>query len=513
MVVRELIAMFGIDFNPAGAKKAESALDGLKSLAGKVGLALSAGAIAKGMFGLVEMAAQVADTMSLLKTTFGTSAEAVTAWAKANADALGRSEYKLREYATALGVVAQGLTGSEKDAAKIGTTFAQLAVDMKAFFPGKTDLDALGALRSALTGETEPMKQFGVVMDEASLAAYALRQSNGRLWKDMSAAEKTMVRFNFIMANPNMKKAWGSSARESDQFSARVERLKNKAEDLGIKLGMVLLPAAQKFLDVLVKLSPAAAACADAVEYLAEQTYFFEGAMLLAGLVTGVKFINFLIRLHKLIRAQVLFSLIGLFTNLATVTAWLGTAATATWAFIAAWAPIVGIVLGTIALAAAIAAAGIALAQTIATGTNFIADLSEEWLGLQTLLVKGIGYVHDFFKWYWGGIYDLVMGVLNGIREKIAEVLPQGVLNLLAKVGLDLTGASAAASARTQAGAVAPPGATVASRNVNVSNGAITVNVNGNATPGTAQQVGKEVQKALDNNNRNLAQTAPVAPV
>jgi hypothetical protein len=39
------------------------------------------------------------------------------------------------------------------------------------------------------------------------------------------------------------------------------------------------------------------------------------------------------------------------------------------------------------------------------------------------------------------------------------------------------------------------------------------VTIQGNATPGTAQQVGKEVQKALDNNNRTLAATAPAAPV
>ena len=151
----------------------------------------------------------------------------------------------------------------------------------------------------------------------------------------------------------------------------------------------------------------------------------------------------------------------------------------------------------------------IAQTTTFTTGTNFLAEWTEEAFGLQTALVTAIGAVHTWFKETWDKISTYATEALETIRAKIADVLPAGVLAVLAKVGVDLRGADRAASARTAAGATAAPGTTVASRSVNVTNGNITVNVNGSATPQAAQAVGREVQKALDQNNRNLAATAP----
>ena len=508
MIVRELIAKFGIDFDPAGAKKAESSMDGLKNMAGKLGLALSAGAVAKGLYSMVELAASASENLSLLKVTFGKYTEDMVQWADEQSAALGRSKYSLRQYAAQMGVVAKGLTGSEREAAIIGKTFGKLTVDLKAFFDLSSDEEALNALRSGLTGETEPLKRLGIVMDDAALSTFALQTGHQKLWKDMTAAEKTMVRFNFIMSSSTVRDAWGAAGREAGSFGNRIAALKDKAIDLATRLGEKLLPAAQKILDILNKLEPVAGACADAIGYLAQETYVFEGAMVLAGLVTGVKFINFLIRLYKLIRTRVLLTFVSMVMNLVGVTAWLGAAATAAWAFIVAWAPVAAIVAAVVLLGTAI----YALWQTFTTGTNFIAEWTEEWWGLQSDIVTGLGIIDEWFTKTWDSISTYVKEALEGIRKKLAEVLPEKVLSMLASVGIDLTGASAAAASKAGAGQVAPPGTTVASRSVNVTNGAITVNVNGSATPGTAQAVGKEVQRALDQNNRNLAQTAPGAP-
>ena len=505
MIVRELVAKFGIDFDDRGEKKATSALDGLKSLAAKVGLAVSASAIGAGLYKMVSMASTAADTLALLNTTFGASADAVLEWADANADALGRSRYALRDYATQLGVVVQGLTGSEKSAAEVGRNFAKLAVDMKAFFPNTTDLDALNALRSALTGETEPMKRFGVVMDDAALAAFALRQGNRTLWKDMDAGAKTMVRYQFIMSNANMRKAWGAAGREADSFSGRMERLTNKASDLGTSLGEKFLPMAIEVLKLLEKLTPAAGFVADAIGALASQTYFFEWVAGIAALYGGAKLLAMLVNLYRVIRTQTLLAVGRLITGVQALPAAFAAASAAVKGFLIAAAPIAATVATVLALGVAV----YALYETFTTGTNFLAEWTEEAFGLQTALVTAIGAVHTWFKETWDKISTYATEALETIRAKIADVLPAGVLAVLAKVGVDLRGADRAASARTAAGATAAPGTTVASRSVNVTNGNITVNVNGSATPQAAQAVGREVQKALDQNNRNLAATAP----
>lgn len=508
MIVRELLTRFGVDFDDSGSKKAESALDSLKSFAGKVGLAVSAGAVAAGLYKIVEMGAAASENLALLRVTFGETSDAMLRWADEQSKVLGRSKYSLRQYAGAIGVVTKGLTGSEQDAAKVSQSFAALAVDFKAFFDLASDEDALNAFRSALTGETEPMKRFGVVMDEASLAAFAMREGHRKLWKDMSAAEKTMLRYRFIMGSSTVQLAMGAAAREADSFGNRLASLKESVRDIATALGAKFLPMAISVLDLFKELTPVVGFLADVIGSLASQTYFFEWVAGIAALRGGLAFLGMLVKLYVTIRTQVLLSLVSLLTSLQTITVWLGIATKATWAFIAAWAPVVGLVLGTIALAAAIAAAGVALAQTIATGTNFIADLTEDWFGLQTDIVIGLGIISEWFSSTWKGIKESVSGVLDSIREKIAGVLPAGVLDMLAKVGVDLRGAEQTAAGRT-AGATAAPGSTVSSRSVNVTNGGVTVNVNGSATPGTAQAVGREVQKALDQQSRNLAATAP----
>jgi hypothetical protein len=509
MVVRELVAMFGIDFNPAGAKKAESAMDGLKSMAGKLGIALSAGAIAKGLYSVVEMAAAASENLSLLKVTFGQSSDSVLAWADANSRALGRSKFSLREYVGAIGVVTKGLTGSEKDAATVGKSFAQLAVDLKAYFDLASDEDALNALRSGLTGETEPLKKFGIVMDEAGLAAFALQKGHKTLWKDMAAAEKTMVRYAFVMQSATAKDVFGAASREAGSFGNRIAALKDRFKELATQIGGAFLPMAQKLLDLFDDYEPHIRAVANIIGDLASKTYFFEWIAGIAAARGGLALINMLIQLYRVIRTRVLLSLVSTFMNLATLTAWLGTATTATWAFIVAWAPVAAVVAAVLLLGAAV----YALWQQFTTGTNFIAEFLEDWIGLESDIATGLGIIDEWFTKTWSEISAYVSDALEKIRAKIAGVLPKGVLNFLAKVGVDLRGADAAAKARTGAGQTAAPGTTVASRSVSVTNGAVNVTIQGNATPGTAQQVGKEVQKALDNNNRTLAATAPAAPV
>lgn len=506
MIVRELLTRFGIDFDDAGAKKAESALDGLKSLAAKVGLAVSAGAVVKGLYGLVEHAASAAENLSLLQVTFGQNTNAMLAWADAQSEALGRSKYSLREYAGAIGVVAKGLTGSEKAAAEIGRSFGALSVDLKAFFDLASDQDALGALRSGLTGETEPLKRLGIVMDEAGLAAFALAKGNRTLWKDMNAAQKTMLRYAFIMESATVKMASGAASREAGSFGNRIAALTDRFKDAGIEIGTAFLPMAQRVLDIFDAWQPEIRACVAIIKDLATKTYFFEWVAGLVAARGGLALIGMLINLYRVIRTNVLLAVVNLATSLATLPATFAAAAASAKAFVLAAAPIAGIVTAVSLLAVAT----VALWQTFQTGTNFIAELTEEWFGLQTDIVLGLGIISESFTKTWNGIKETVSGVLETLRAKIADVLPAGVLAVLAKVGVDLHGAGQAAADRTASGATAAPGSTVSSRNVSVAGSTVNVTVNGGTTPATAQAVGREVQKALDNNNRNLAATAPV---
>jgi len=221
------------------AEKAGAGLSGLTKLLG--GLAI--GAALKGM---VELASDANETQNVLKEVFGDQGkEQVNAWADSAAKAMGRSTYQLRENAGALGAMIEPMVGSAAKAQEMSTRFAGLAVDLGSFF-NATDEEALAALKSGITGEAEPLKKFGVVMNEATLAEYAHSQGISKKLAAMSNAEKTELRYGFILAKTT--KAAGDAARTQTGFANSSKALQARVRDAATTMGQKLLPVAGKLI-------------------------------------------------------------------------------------------------------------------------------------------------------------------------------------------------------------------------------------------------------------------------
>ena len=216
-VLRDIVAKLSLDLDKKSFKEADTSIGSLtKRFAGLEGkIALAAAAFAA--FKIVDFASDAQETMNVLEASFGDNTKAVKDWATATADAAGRSEFALREMAGTLGAVLNPMMErNEAEAAKMSKRFAELAVDLGSFF-NKTDKQAMEALRSGLVGEAEPLKQFGVVMSVATLEAFALSKGIRKNMKDMSNAEKTALRYEFILEQTAT--AHGDAAKTADGFA------------------------------------------------------------------------------------------------------------------------------------------------------------------------------------------------------------------------------------------------------------------------------------------------------
>lgn len=252
MVVRELITRLGYSVDPASEKRARGSIEGIKKVAGVLAAVFVTGKLAQGFRRMIDLAGDAAEVTSQLEATFEGAADSVKDFAATTADDVGRSRFALEQFAASTGAILKPMLGSAKGAAMMSTQIAKLSVDLASFF-NTSDPEALRSLQSGLVGQTEPLLKFGIVMTQANLALFAQEQGIQKSLKAMTAAEKTQLRFNFIMAKTT--DAQGDAARTSQSFSNQSKALESSLTDLQTEIGQELLPSATAFLQTMVTIT------------------------------------------------------------------------------------------------------------------------------------------------------------------------------------------------------------------------------------------------------------------
>lgn len=158
-----------------GALAASGAFEGLgRSLAFASSSFLGAAGFVEVAKRSVEAATDLQDQVARTDTVFGKSAAIVQAWSKTSANAMGITRAAALDGASTIGTLLQNIGETAPAAAKMSTRFVQLASDMAAF--KKVDPNvALSALESGIQGRTRSLRQFGIMIDNTTIKAEALR--------------------------------------------------------------------------------------------------------------------------------------------------------------------------------------------------------------------------------------------------------------------------------------------------------------------------------------------------
>jgi hypothetical protein len=242
-------------------KGIDQAAKSSKAKFAKIGKAAAAG-VAAGAVGLaalgktaVDTASDIAEAQSKNRALFGDAAKGINEFAKSSAKSYGISKSAALEYTGSLGGLLKGAGLSEAAAAKQSVTLSKLAADM-ASFNNMPVTDALDALRSGLVGESEPLRKFGVTLNEAALKTKALELGLVKSTKDaLSPYAKAMA--TVALTTQQTKDAQGDFARTSGGLAAQQKILSAQFSDMGARLGTVLLPAALKATSAFVSVANA----------------------------------------------------------------------------------------------------------------------------------------------------------------------------------------------------------------------------------------------------------------
>lgn len=225
-------------------------------LLASLGLVGAGAAIGKSISG----ASDLSETMSKVAVTFGGSAKVVTDAADQMAKAFGVPKREFLDAASMFGLIATGSGIAEDQAAGMSAQFARLAADAASFYNVPVDV-ALEKIRAGLTGESEPLKAFGVLMDEAATKSMAVSMGLAKQGEELSNAAKFAARAAII--TQGLSKAQGDLDRTSGGAANQSRMFWGQLQNLGDTIGSTLLPA---FTETIRLLNEIAADMAKAAE-------------------------------------------------------------------------------------------------------------------------------------------------------------------------------------------------------------------------------------------------------
>lgn len=230
-------------------KEAESKIGGtLKRIAGAAAAAFAAVKVKDFFAGAISNASDLEESMSKVRVVFEDSAGAVEKFAANAPTALGQTRQQALEAAGTLGNLLTATGLAEDKAADMSTTFVQLATDLGSFNNVPVD-EALEALRSGLVGETEPLKRFGVNLNQARIEAKALELGLISNKGELDAAAKSQAAYALILEDT--EKAQGDFARTSGGLANQQKILSARFEDIKTRIGTALLPVATRLVTLL----------------------------------------------------------------------------------------------------------------------------------------------------------------------------------------------------------------------------------------------------------------------
>lgn len=231
-------------------KSLQGASEKTKFVFGK--LAVPAAAALTSVAGLGYKAAQAAsdlnEEISKSKQIFGPASAAIDKFASNAATKLGQSKQEAMAAASTFGIMGQAAGLAGQDLATFSTDLVNLSSDLASFNNAKPQevVDALGA---ALRGEAEPMRRFGVLLNDATLKAKAMEMGiysgNGVLDQQAKILAANAIIFD------QTKTAQGDFARTSDGAANKQRILNARIKDATAQIGQFFLPILDKALGFL----------------------------------------------------------------------------------------------------------------------------------------------------------------------------------------------------------------------------------------------------------------------
>lgn len=275
-VVGQIALELGIDSSQivnqltgASNKAAKQATSIFSGMGKKIAAGLSIAAFTKFTKDCIEVGSNVTEVQNVVDTAFKDLSGQADQWASNAMTNFGLSELSAKKYMGVFGQMsnAMGITGQA--ALDMAEDVTGLTGDVASFYNLSTD-EAYTKLKSIWTGETETLKDLGVVMTQTNLDQYALNNGFGKTTAKMTEQEKVMLRYQYVTSA--LSNATGDFVKTQDSWANQTRILSLRFEQLKASLGKgfiaLFTPILRGFNNLLAGLQKVADGFASFVQML-----------------------------------------------------------------------------------------------------------------------------------------------------------------------------------------------------------------------------------------------------
>lgn len=419
------------------SKGAENSSGSLKKLGATIGISSSimssligvakqcASSIADFAKDSISAASDFDENMNKTLAVFGDAGQRFIDMSGSMASAMGLSKNQYLESVSLFGAIGKAMNIPNDQLMTMSENLTGLAADLGSFYNKSTE-QAMTALKGALTGETEALKEFGIVANETTMDAFVKEQ--GKSWASMTAGEKAMSRYQYIMQQTGFIQ--GDFARTSDGLANSQKELEANMENLKVAIGTGLVPV---FADITTKVAEFVSAITMSDEQIAQASQNTQGkidevngklqALADQGITTGDEVDNLKGQLEALSNQQVQTDKIAEMKNLIEqwktplmiVAGILGTI-TAIWAAMKIAMIAINVVQGITNILTGVWAVLTGAVSLAMAPIEVIAILIVAAIAAIILVVWGVIAVIQ----NWGAITDWLKGLWNGLCDWFA---------------------------------------------------------------------------------------------
>lgn len=196
----------------------------------------------------LDLGSDLQEVQNVVDVTFGSMSDKVNKFAQNAWKTIGLSETMAKQYMGNFGAMAKSMGFTVDSAEEMAETLTNLSGDVASFYNIDQN-EAYTKLKSVFTGETETLKELGVVMTQENLDQYALANGYGKTTSAMNQQEKVALRLAYV--TETLSAANGDFARTSNSWANQVRLLSLQYQSFKASIGQGLIAVLTPVINVI----------------------------------------------------------------------------------------------------------------------------------------------------------------------------------------------------------------------------------------------------------------------
>lgn len=192
-----------------------------------------------------KMAMDAVESENLFEVAMGGVADDARKWSEETSKALGLNAYNVRNNMATYNSMLTSMGLATDESLEMSQGLTQLSYDMASFYNLNPE-EAFNKLKSGISGEAEPLKALGILVNDTTVKTYAYTHGISKQGEQLTEAQKVQARYGAIMEAT--KNAQGDLARTMDSPTNKIRAMKEQAQQIGIQFGQILIPILEKLI-------------------------------------------------------------------------------------------------------------------------------------------------------------------------------------------------------------------------------------------------------------------------